>query len=692
MKLGAKSLAGIGILVAAAIVWFATRPGPGDGPPKSGDGTAVVQQPSGRVVTAGSDNEADGAGTGSGADQATRGTSTDPAAGDAAIAKAPADDTKSEAGGGRGAKAPADDAKAVPGGGRGTGAPDEDPARADRKDDDTVDGANQEPGAPRFDLVRIDRDGQAVLAGRARPNQRVEILLDGEVIETVEADGAGAFVAIVETRLTGAAQNLQLRVPAPAGHAGAATGGDERAAETGSKADRAATADAGNTAAAPAAIGADSGGAPAPDDAPPRIAAATPDLQRPSAADATMVAGDAGAEVSREAGGPAPSAPSGPEVGSTEIPAQRAAPGRATVSPEVPGRTAPADDSARPGRPDRPVAGSRTGPAAAEAAAGSGSAPRAPIETDALAPSAEPGDLATKPTDDGKARPGPAERRVTSARKTPDTAKAAGDPGGAPSVPAETDTVARTPAPGDLAKASASDGRVRPGAGDTPVASTRTGPTAGEIAAVKGRIPVSPAAVTDTRFLTSAPVIILPGGSPDDAPTLLTTTRRDHRILQPSVSNINSVVLDRISYGETGDVLLSGRGLAGRAVRVYGNGLIIGTTLIDSDGSWALSVAQERGRGIKLLRMDELNAEGRVTTRIEAPFTYSRSSPKEVRERQVVVQKGDVLWRIAEQYYGAGLRYSVIYGANAKLIRDPDLIYPGQIFSVPELLDAVPER
>ena len=47
-----------------------------------------------------------------------------------------------------------------------------------------------------------------------------------------------------------------------------------------------------------------------------------------------------------------------------------------------------------------------------------------------------------------------------------------------------------------------------------------------------------------------------------------------------------------------------------------------------------------------------------------------------------------MLWRIAEQYYGAGIRYSVIYGANSKLIRDPDLIYPGQVFVVPELIDA----
>ena len=41
------------------------------------------------------------------------------------------------------------------------------------------------------------------------------------------------------------------------------------------------------------------------------------------------------------------------------------------------------------------------------------------------------------------------------------------------------------------------------------------------------------------------------------------------------------------------------------------------------------------------------------------------------------------LWRISRRVYGAGLRYSVIYQANRDRIRDPNLIYPGQIFVVP---------
>jgi nucleoid-associated protein YgaU len=48
-----------------------------------------------------------------------------------------------------------------------------------------------------------------------------------------------------------------------------------------------------------------------------------------------------------------------------------------------------------------------------------------------------------------------------------------------------------------------------------------------------------------------------------------------------------------------------------------------------------------------------------------------------------VVQPGNSLWRISRRLYGKGIRNSVIYQANKDQIRDPDLIYPGQIFVVP---------
>lgn len=49
-----------------------------------------------------------------------------------------------------------------------------------------------------------------------------------------------------------------------------------------------------------------------------------------------------------------------------------------------------------------------------------------------------------------------------------------------------------------------------------------------------------------------------------------------------------------------------------------------------------------------------------------------------------VVVKGDCLWNIAKRYYGAGAQYTKIYNANSGIIKNPSLIYPGQVLKIPK--------
>ncbi|MCZ7676017.1 MAG: LysM peptidoglycan-binding domain-containing protein [Roseovarius sp.] len=50
----------------------------------------------------------------------------------------------------------------------------------------------------------------------------------------------------------------------------------------------------------------------------------------------------------------------------------------------------------------------------------------------------------------------------------------------------------------------------------------------------------------------------------------------------------------------------------------------------------------------------------------------------------ITVQPGNTLWAISRDRYGEGILYVRIFEANRDRIRDPDLIYPGQVFTVPQ--------
>jgi len=49
------------------------------------------------------------------------------------------------------------------------------------------------------------------------------------------------------------------------------------------------------------------------------------------------------------------------------------------------------------------------------------------------------------------------------------------------------------------------------------------------------------------------------------------------------------------------------------------------------------------------------------------------------------IQDGDTLWAIAQKHYGDGNKYTVIVEENIEVIKDPDLIYPGQTIRIPQI-------
>jgi nucleoid-associated protein YgaU len=140
--------------------------------------------------------------------------------------------------------------------------------------------------------------------------------------------------------------------------------------------------------------------------------------------------------------------------------------------------------------------------------------------------------------------------------------------------------------------------------------------------------------------------------------------------------------LDVVDYDDQGDVVVGGRGTPGATVQLYLDNKPIGTTTVDGGGRWQLTPAEPVAPRLHTLRVDQVGRDGRVAARVESPFL--RAERVELPADQAfIVQPGNSLWRIARRTYGEGLRYTVIYEANRPQIRNPDLIYPGQVFAIP---------
>ena len=222
-----------------------------------------------------------------------------------------------------------------------------------------------------------------------------------------------------------------------------------------------------------------------------------------------------------------------------------------------------------------------------------------------------------------------------------------------------------------------------------------------------------------------------------EAPAALLVTEDGAKVLQSATDLapelVANVTIDTITYTDAGAVQLAGRGTAERVVRLYLDNAQVAETPIGVTGDWAVTLP-EVVPGVYVLRADQVDATGKVTSRFETPFkretvealaaasgaaesaveetATTESGATEAVEADaaaednsaeqteaapaaeveqtatgpttVTVQPGFTLWRIATENLGDGIRYVQVFEANKDQIRDPDLIYPGQVFTIPE--------
>ncbi len=156
-------------------------------------------------------------------------------------------------------------------------------------------------------------------------------------------------------------------------------------------------------------------------------------------------------------------------------------------------------------------------------------------------------------------------------------------------------------------------------------------------------------------------------------------------VLQKPSGNIevDKLNVDTIDYDESGQLMISGRAKADSQIFAYLDNAFIGRAVTGENGIWLLRPDRAIQSGIYDLRIDHVNIAGKVISRVSMPFSRADPEADLPPEPFVVVQPGNSLWRLATRTYGSGFHFTTIYEANRDQIKDPDLIYPGQVFAIP---------
>ena len=203
---------------------------------------------------------------------------------------------------------------------------------------------------------------------------------------------------------------------------------------------------------------------------------------------------------------------------------------------------------------------------------------------------------------------------------------------------------------------------------------------------------------------------------------LITPNKPTIMLSQPEAAKpaAGAVVVETVEIEPGGKFHVSGQARPGAALRLYLNDSFITSVTAATDGRFAVTINEGVAPGSYRVRVDEASSSGSVRARAEVPFSVpdttasvtaqgtaskradtaaprlaaagttvlpdSGSPPSTVVVPKITtttVSRGDSLWRLSQVSYGAGTRYAVIYKANREQIRNPNLIYPGQVFVVP---------
>ena len=153
---------------------------------------------------------------------------------------------------------------------------------------------------------------------------------------------------------------------------------------------------------------------------------------------------------------------------------------------------------------------------------------------------------------------------------------------------------------------------------------------------------------------------------------------------QIATSQIAALAPSAIVWRDASSILISGTSRGGIRVTVNDAKGQFGEALVLADGAWQVAGSLDMDIALNQLRFALFDDVNQIIARYDLPVKARDLAKGQDGSPLVVVNKGDMLWRIAYQQMGKGVRYVDIVRRNKQDIINPDLIYPKQIFAVPQ--------
>jgi len=141
------------------------------------------------------------------------------------------------------------------------------------------------------------------------------------------------------------------------------------------------------------------------------------------------------------------------------------------------------------------------------------------------------------------------------------------------------------------------------------------------------------------------------------------------------------LAMGTVDYDANGHAIFSGTAPAGAHVSVSLGSQKVGDVIAGADGRWNLTAKVPANSG--MLSLNGTDSAGKTLPAVTAPFALE-TLPTALASGHIIIAPGQNLWLIARHIYGHGTLYTLIYNANTTQIHNPNLIFPGQAFAVPQ--------